>query len=137
MMKAGKYYVGDLCYVFNREDWDEVCNLTINGNACLEGEFNLPDGRRFAMFGTAWGDGEYEDQNGHKYSVDSGTIGCTLVENISAEKYSNLEELGRIVVFDKDFKVSEDHGTINIGNLNIETNPDYQDNDEEECEEEY
>lgn len=29
MMKAGTYYVGDLCYVLH-EDWDEVCSLIID-----------------------------------------------------------------------------------------------------------
>jgi len=137
MMKAGNYYCGDLCYVFNNEDWDDVCKLTISGNECLRGEFNLPDGRRFAMFNTAFGDGEYEDQDGYKYSVDSGTIGCTLVENITAEKYADLRELGRIVEFKEQFEVSEDHGMIYIGHLCIETNDTYKDEYDDEYEEEY
>ena len=56
MMPAGKYYIGDLCYVMHPE-WDEFCRITISGNECLQGEFNLADGRRFATFTTAYGDG--------------------------------------------------------------------------------
>jgi hypothetical protein len=136
MMEAGKYYVGDLCYVFSDNDWQDVCKLIIKGNDCLEGEFNLPDGRRFAIFNTAYGDGEYNDQNGHSYSVDAGSIGCTLVENITAFKYKNIEDLGNIVEFKEDFEVSEDKGMIHIGHICIETDPDCW-NDEEEDEEEY
>jgi hypothetical protein len=121
-MKAGNYWVGDLCYVFDDKEWKEVCKLIIDGNSCLEGEFNLPDGRRFAIFNTAYGDGEYYDQDKHSYSVDAGSIGCVRVEDITANKYPDLSELGRIVTFDEDFKVSEDHGLIEIGHLLIETN---------------
>ena len=75
MMPAGKYYVGDLCYVMHPE-WDEFCSITIKEHTCLDGEFNLKDGRRFATFGTKWGDGEYRDQFGNRYGVDAGLIGC-------------------------------------------------------------
>ena len=81
MMKAGTYYVGDLCYVMHGE-WDEFCNLTIVGQKVLDGEFNLADGRRFATFTTQWGDGTYQDQQGREYSVDAGLIGCIALENI-------------------------------------------------------
>ena len=27
MMPAGKYYVGDLCYVMTDAEWDEMCGL--------------------------------------------------------------------------------------------------------------
>ena len=134
-MKAGKYYVGDLCYVFNDEDWNQICKIIIDGHSCLEGEFNLPDGRRFAIFNTAYGDGEYEDQNGHSYSVDAGSIGCTLDDNISADKYEDLTQLGNIVEFEEDFNVYEKNGVIYIGHLEIDTDPIY-DEDNEDYDEE-
>ena len=135
MMKAGKYYVGDLCYVFNNDDWDKICSIIIDGHSCLEGEFNLPDNRRFAVFNTAYGDGEYFDQNGHAYSVDAGSIGCTLVDNISSDKYENLLDLGNIVEFKQDFNVYERNGKIHIGHLEIDTDPIY-DEDNEDYDEE-
>ena len=132
MMQAGKYYVGDLCYVLRDEDWSDVCKLTIAGDKMLEGEFNLPDGRRFAMFSTAWGDGRYPDREGHYYSVDSGTIGCISFDLITADKYEDITRLGNIVTFDNDFQVYEDQGEIVIGHIHIETS----DNDWNEEEEE-
>jgi len=56
-MPAGKYYVGDLCYVMDSDEWSQVCSLIIQGEKLLDGEFELPDGRRFAIYSTHWGDG--------------------------------------------------------------------------------
>lgn len=136
-MPAGKYYVGDLCYVMHPE-WDEFCGITIKGNQCLEGEFNLKDGRRFAAFNTMWGDGEYKDQYGNSYSVDAGLIGCIRLEDIRDETYGDIEDLGNIVEFHSDFVVRGGRtemgrdwdGVIQFGHIRIETNPEYE---EDEC----
>lgn len=128
-MPAGKYYVGDLCYVMTDEEWDKFCGITIKGNQCLDGEFEMPDGRKFATYGTAWGDGCYKDQFGNKYSVDAGLIGCIRVEDIRAEKYDNIESLGTIHKFESDFVTGggrgnrDWEGTIQFGRVAIETDP--------------
>lgn len=130
MMPAGKYYVGDLCYVMTDAEWDQFCSITIKGNECLEGEFQMPDGRRFATYSTAWGDGVYRDQYGDRYCVDSGSIGCIRVEDIRAEKYENIESLGAIQEFISDFVTGGGKGergwagTIQFGRVAIETDPD-------------
>ncbi len=44
-MPAGKYYVGDLCYVMH-DVWDEVCDLMFpHDNSGVYGKFKLKDGR--------------------------------------------------------------------------------------------
>ncbi len=131
-MPAGRYYIGDLCYVMHPE-WDEFCSLTIKGEQCLDGEFVLKDGRRFASFGTAYGDGIYRSNIGTSHSVDAGLIGCIRVEDIRDHTYdpSRIEELGAVVEFDQPFEVSEDQGLIVFGHVLIETA------DDEEYEEEY
>ena len=132
-MPAGVYYVGDLCYVMTDKEWDEVCGITISGSVCLEGEFQLKDGRRFTMYGTEWGDGVYRDQHGSEYSVDSGTIGCILLSDIMAEKYDDIQRLGSIVEITEDFSTGGGRGTkewdgvIHIGPIHIETSPEYED----------
>lgn len=141
MMPAGKYYVGDLCYVMH-EAWDEFCDITIEVNRCLDGEFNLKDGRRFATFGTKWGDGEYRDQLGNRYGVDAGLIGCIRVDDIDLNDPSNFLDGGNIVEFTQPFSVSGGRaennsswdGVIRIGHLMIETDPseEYDETDEEE-----
>ena len=131
MMKAGTYYVGDLCYVMNDEEWREVCDLTTSGNECLEGEFQLADGRRFAMYGTKFGDGTYRDfERLYEFSVDSGTIGCILLSDIKANKYDDIEQLGAVITFQSDFVTGGGNnekdweGVIQFGRIGIETDPD-------------
>ena len=130
MMPAGTYYIGDLCYVMTDGEWEEFCSITIKGNRCLDGEFEFKDGRRFATYGTAHGDGEYHDQYGHTYSVDAGLIGCIRMEDIRADKYDNLLRLGAIQEFASAFATSEHQGQIYLGHVIIDTDPAY-DEDEE------
>ena len=134
-MPAGKYYVGDLCYVMHPE-WDEFCELTIKGERCLEGEFTLADGRRFATLSTAYGDGTYRSNIGTEHSVDAGLIGCISVYDIRDHSYSieKLMQLGAIVDFEAPFEVSNDQGLLKFGPVEIETAGGY-DWDEDEDEE--
>ena len=134
MMKAGTYYIGDLCYVMHGE-WDEFCKLTIAGNEVLDGEFNLADGRRFATYTTMYGDGNYFDETGKSYDVDAGLIGCIRVEDIDFTDPSNSIVGGRVVEFVRDFSTFSSGGVISFGTVSIDTDPEYA--DEEELEEEY
>ena len=142
-MPAGKYYVGDLCYVMH-ECWDEVCDLTISNNQCLTGEFTMKDGVRFATYGTEHGDGEYQDQDGRKYSVDAGAIGCIRIEDIDKTDYvgvgSNFIEGGQIIDFPQDFETSSKDGVIVFGNITIDTDPKedfYESDDDNALDEEF
>jgi hypothetical protein len=128
MMKAGTYYIGDLCYVMHPE-WDEFCSLTISGHNVLDGEFNLKDGRRFATFTTKWGDGTYKDEQGHSYGVDAGLIGCINVNDITPSELENLKD-GRVIEFVQDFSTFSAGGVIRFGSVVIDT--DFADVDEEE-----
>lgn len=137
MMPAGDYYVGDLCYVMTDEEWNEFCKITIKDNKCIDGEFTMSDGRRFATYGTEWGDGVYLDQYGNNYAVDAGLIGCIKVEDIKAEKDNDIERLGKIHKFEHDFTTHGGRGdrdwdgVISIGRIHIKTNDDGFDEDDE------
>ena len=137
-MPAGKYYIGDLCYVMTDDEWSECVDLFFPPNnqgfpQSVEGEFQLKDGRRFASFSTAYGDGTYRSNLNTFHSVDSGSIGCIRVEDIRANKYEDIESLGAIVEFDQPFEVSEDQGLLVFGHVEIETadEDDEEYNDEE------
>jgi hypothetical protein len=141
MMKAGRYYVGDLCYVMSDTEWGEVCSITIVGNECIQGEFTLSDGRKFAMYNTRWGDGQYRSNRNTKHSVDSGTIGCILLENIEAHvdeenKFDFIEDVGALIEFKKDFETYSADGLMVFGDVIINTDPDdfYEEEDEYEYE---
>ena len=132
MMIAGRYYVGDLCYVMH-DAWDEICDLVFDDNhGCIEGEFTLKDGRRFAMYNTAYGDGVYTDQYGREYSVDSGSIGCILLDDIRDESYDDerLSELANISDISVPFETGNNRGVIRIASLIIDTTHcDYEENE--------
>jgi hypothetical protein len=123
-MPAGRYYIGDLCYVMHSE-WDEVCALFFPPGAPargVEGEFVLRDGRRFASFGTAYGDGEYYNNLGDSHCVDSGSIGCIRVQDIRDDTYNNLDSLGTFVEFDQPFEVEKvGRGLLRFGHVEIDT----------------
>jgi hypothetical protein len=133
-MPAGRYYIGDLCYVMH-DAWDECCELFFPAGGHpprgVEGEFTLKDGRRFASFSTAHGDGTYHANIGTRHSVDSGSIGCIRVEDIRDNEYDNIEELGAIVEFDQPFEVSTGAGMLVFGHVKIETDFAHYDDDEE------
>jgi hypothetical protein len=136
-MPAGKYYVGDLCYVMTDKEWEEVCELTApkmgTWGKSTQGEFELADGRKFTCYDTKWGDGEYYDEIGHSYSVDAGAIGCIKLEDIKyVDNYDQFLDLGAIMEFDDSFATSGGRGDegweglIQFGHIMIETNPVYE-----------
>jgi len=138
MMPAGKYYIGDLCYVMADDEWLDICDITIQGTRVLEGEFQLKDGRRFAMYSTAYGDGTYHDHYGFSYSVDSGSIGCILLDDIKyVDNFDQFLDVGAILEFDEDFVTvggrgeSDWDGRIQFGHVVIETTPSYEEEEYE------
>ena len=76
-----------------------------------------------------YGDGTYPDQYGFKYGVDSGSIGCIRLEDIRG----GVSEEGSIVVFSQQFETGEKNGVIRIGHIEIDTDPQ----EEEDFDEEY
>lgn len=126
-MPAGRYYVGDLCYVMTYGEWEDVCDVTCgpNGYEVLNGEFDLSDGRRFATYSTMYGDGGYQCSDGAILGVDSGMIGCILVDDIRAPSGQTEVELrgyGTVIDFEKPFETGSDgNGLIRFGDVTIET----------------
>jgi hypothetical protein len=98
VMRAGRYYIGDLCYILDEKDWGEVCDLTFPfnekhnhkdvANVELGGKFTLKNGKIISLYGTEHGDGTYhiknmKDNNIGKLYVDSGTLGCVMIQDKS------------------------------------------------------
>ena len=120
-MPAGKYYVGDLCYVMHPQ-WDEFCDKTIDGHDVLEGILKLDFGVTIVHFCTAYGDGVYYDENGLEYGVDAGLIGCIRVEDI--DDSDCVTEWGNIIDFKEDFKCYNENGILHFGHICIDTSLD-------------
>lgn len=136
MMTKGTYWLGDLCYCLDN-DWDQVCSLLFNkdeNNKHIGGEFQLENGVKFALYGTAWGDGGYLDQDGKCYSVDAGVIGCVKVSDLYKLGEAPASG-GHVHTFENDFETGYDSGTIYFGNIRIETDPSESEEDDDcpEC----
>ena len=76
---------------------------------------------------TAFGDGTYNDLDGNPYSVDSGTIGVVLVNNITDTEALNEalgNGLGHLHTFDTELtedKCFYDGGVLHIVDVTIDT----------------
>ena len=137
-MPAGRYYIGDLCYVMH-DAWDECCDLFFppgHPPRGVEGKFTLKDGRRFASFSTAYGDGSYRSNVATIHSVDSGSIGCIRAEDIRDTEYdqATLEALGAFIEFTEPFDVYADQGLLTFGHVQIETAGGYDEEEQDETE---
>lgn len=130
MLEAGTYYVGDLCYVFGDDDWDEICGLMFNSENDGYIEY-----KGFTMFfaSTKYGDGTYHDQYGQEYAVDAGLIGAVALKNLTSEKAKKAieDKDGQLIEFERSFTCSEDDGIITIGKYIINTGDteEYEDDD--------
>jgi hypothetical protein len=128
-MPAGRYYVGDLCYVMH-DVWDEVCDLMFPySNTSAFGKFTLKDGREFAVWSTAYGDGSYPDQVGRVYDVDAGVIGCILESDIRDPE--GFTSGGQVIDFATEFETWEDRGMIRFGDISIDTAGNFYDDEDE------
>lgn len=141
MLKAGRYFIGDPCYALTDDVYEKLyLPLVLDGQDVLDGEFNFPDGTRFAVFATRWGDGKYYDQYYNAYAVESGCIGAipwNYVRDDVKEKLENgtaWKGIGRFHDFDKPFAAVCDFdrcnqfdgqgGTLTFGGFEINFYPE-------------
>jgi len=128
--KAGTYYVGDLCYVINDQNWEVLGEKTHWFQDDDKFEFK---GREVFVSSTAYGDGLFRDYQDREYSVDAGLIGVIPFDIIDDNKTGSG---GQIIVFENDFSAScSDKGIFKIGDITIDTSND-EDEDWDESESE-
>lgn len=76
------FYIGDICYVLSDDIYDEVWG----GAGYEDGIYEVPEnGFKFAVAGTAYGDGCYTDNNYRQYGVDAGVIGLVPKELVDKD----------------------------------------------------
>ena len=139
LMPAGTYYVGDLCYLLT-EKTDEIYDDLVLGFDNDGKAVDIKAGRRkvFSAFyaNTAYGDGQYSDNIGNKYSVDAGIIGVVQLlsaDLIAAAKKLDADGHAKVIDFPEDFRVDRDEdGTFTFGHLTIETGDSDQEEEEED-----
>lgn len=110
-------WIGDPCYVIPDELWDDVCD---QGDGVIEFDFYelqdigyLPpsfmgacqragvDNLKFILYGTAYGDGDYNSKSGFQYGVDSGCLGIIPEHLIDPEKLSDASKHGKFFTIGK------------------------------------
>jgi len=139
ILLAGKYWIGDPCYVLGHDHpelnfkWDEFCDYCFEDDSPGRSNEGIIDhqGIIFAHYGTACGDGQYYDQYGNGYGVDAGMIGCIPYDKISSIGDAELNRLGHIHTFSYDFETSYHNGTIGFGKIIIPTGDSNEYEDEE------
>jgi hypothetical protein len=91
---AGEYYIGDACYVLDRELYLFVINyidyFITNGNYTI------------GLFSTSCGNGFYKDTKSRPYCVDGGNISIIPIQLVNDRKKG--EELGIIIKFENEFE---------------------------------
>jgi len=137
-LPAGKYYIGDLCYVLadnnNPEthfDWMKFVDWTFENDPAGREKEGVVDhqGMQFSFHCTAYGDGSYSDQFGNTYPVDAGMIGCVALKDIPSCTEEHLKRHGNIVEFPYVFcsHYEEEKGMIIFGHIEIPTDYDEED----------
>ena len=120
---AGRYYVGDLCYVIDEGHWDKILEQSGYFGYKLNSDqwFGVYEGYKvFAGF-TAHGDGCYDDNFGNLYGVDAGLIGIIDANWLDVNEAA-IECLGAIHDFKDDFEVSmPERGLFHFGEVTIDT----------------
>lgn len=122
---AGTYVLGDPCYSVGDDEWMPL--LESCGYFCEEGSpiGTLPDGQHVYAFGTAYGDGLYTDQFGHKFGVDAGLIGLVPT---TAVKQGLSSEVTTVTFFEPT-ECSTDGETLTFGPHVIPTGDEADDDD--------
>ncbi len=117
-LPAGKYFVGDPCYVFDDDSWSGLMDKRFDEMS--DGVTFFWDGKKVWTHSTAYGDGEYGDSTGRmSFGVDAGLIGVVPVE-LATEEALNDKSL-TIIEFMQPFNVLYDGGVFYIGHIIIDT----------------
>lgn len=132
---AGRYYVGDLCYLLDKgEDYGAlksiyhhyVCGFIYDKDYRRKKRLvECEDISFLAYFGMmAHGDGVFSDNYGRSYSVDAGLIGIVELNDSDLEASARAVEArggGQVIDFGEAFEVSSKRGVFNFGNIEINT----------------
>ena len=132
------FYIGDLCYVLDDGMYDTIWG----GAGYKDGIYKEPvTGYSFAVAGTAYGDGTYEDDSLREYDVDAGNIGLVPYELVAEDTDGgHFFEGAGVATFEAEggfFKITLPDGeTISINTDDTDTEDDYYEEEDEYEEEE-
>lgn len=119
IVPAGKYFLGDPCYAVPDRLWDKLLGSCRFFADCV-GEV---EGHKVLGFGTAHGDGVYEDQFGNEFPVDAGLIGLVPEALVDMEEFNRdyPDMPGIWVKYDYETVCETDGKTLSFGKHHIKT----------------
>lgn len=134
---AGTYWLGDPCYTVPDADWMPLlrsCGVFGASDDPADGTpgpVGTVRGHEVLAFGTAFGDGEYPDQYGHRYPVDAGLIGLVPVA-LNPDGAPGV----RKITFDAPTvcRTEDDGATLTFGPVVIHTGDEEDEDDLAYCE---
>lgn len=142
---AGKYWIGDPCYVFPHEGpmetkWYELLD---EANFFKEVSYaELDDGKiKVWTASTAYGDGQYTGSNGSVFPVDAGLLGIVPQETVDYLNRADNDSdyLGLFIEFNESFIVESNNGLFHFGHIEIDTGDDsrFDEYEDDEPEDDY
>lgn len=138
-MSAGKYWIGDPCYIFPhtgpmKDKWDEI----LQKSDYFSKYYGELDNGKIKVWAapTAFGDGSYFSNTGKEFPVDAGMIGIVPYETVEYfnRNDNDLSLLGLFIEFEEPFIVGLRGGCFTFGNIEIDTAEDDEGNDDDEFE---
>jgi len=116
---AGKYVLGDPCYVVPDLDWQDL----LKSCEYFEQPIGEVHGHQVLGFSTRWGDGTYADNQHRHYPVDAGLIGLVPIEYAIGVD----PELSQVVEFKNSTTCTRtSDGVLTFGNIVINTDSSYE-----------
>ena len=133
LLPAGKYFIGDPCYVIETEKWmDFLTEMWYQEK--LQSPMFWFEGELVFVSSTMYGDGVYTDGY-DDYPVDAGLIGVvpyTLCKRESMTGHYKWKELGALLDFERPFYCEVDDQctiTINVDRVIVTDGSDQDDYD--------
>ena len=124
VLPAGRYFIGDPCYVIPDDLWDEFCELSLDKGTAGQGTGVLQfHGHMMLAADTAFGDGTYTDQGGVEYGVDAGMLAVVPEALGNQTDEGEMKRLGNVVEFPSQFIAAACGGKFNFGGIYIDTAP--------------
>lgn len=110
MMPAGIYYVGDLSLCFKGND-------AIVGSCYMSQGLLLLGNRLCYVTFKVGSDGDYVDQRGRAYTVESCSIGCVAIDELPPDtNFSN----GHRIIFKRPFRCFRTEDKLHFGSITID-----------------
>lgn len=130
-LPAGRYLIIDPCDSLPEGEWDKAIDATNCFEDPCHTSFIKADGTPglVVAFATAGGDGEFTDKDGNEYLVDAGLIGILSVDDVGEDEDTTYG--GAVHEFSTPFRCYRSGDTIVFGHVEINTNQDDGESDED------